>query len=94
MIRERAKWSKSFLSAKRNVDLDAGIVHVRQRAGNWANIGSTKSKAGKRDIPLAPIVINTLRQWQQVCPKGELGLENKEADRSAMEKIEAAITAA
>jgi integrase len=24
--------------------------------------------------PLAPIVVNTLRQWSQVCPKGEVGL--------------------
>jgi integrase len=27
-----------------------------------------------RDIPLAPIVVNTLRQWRLVCPKGELNL--------------------
>jgi hypothetical protein len=31
-------------------------------------------KAGKRDIPLAPIVVNTLRQRSALCPKGELGL--------------------
>jgi len=37
-------------------------------------MGDTKSKAGKRDIPLIPMVVNTPRQWQQVCPKGELGL--------------------
>ena len=33
-----------------------------------------KSKAGKRDIPLAPIVANALRQWQIDCPKGALDL--------------------
>jgi integrase len=27
-----------------------------------------------RDIPLAPLVANTLKQWQVECPKGELGL--------------------
>src|SRR5262245_17859839 len=58
----------------RDIDLEAGVVHVRQRADKWANIGTTKSKAGKRDIPLAPIVVNALKQWQTACPKGELGL--------------------
>src|SRR5262249_1850848 len=57
-----------------DVDLDAGQIHVRQRADQWLQIGSTKSKAGMRDIPLAPIVVNTLRQWRLVCPKGELDL--------------------
>ena len=27
-----------------------------------------------RDIPLAPIVVNTLRQWKASCPQGELDL--------------------
>lgn len=57
-----------------DVDLDAGIVHVRQRADAWRRMGPTKSRAGKRDIPLAPIVLNTLRQWRDECPKGELDL--------------------
>jgi integrase len=57
-----------------DVDLDAGIIHVRRRADTWKNMGDPKSKAGKRDIPLAPIVVNTLRQWREVCPKGELGI--------------------
>ena len=53
-----------------DADLDAGLIHVRQRASQWMQIGPPKSKAGKRDIPLAPIVVNTLRQWQATCPKG------------------------
>jgi integrase len=57
-----------------DVDLDAGQIHVRQRADAWRKIGAPKSKAGKRDIPLAPIVVNTLKQWQTECPKGELDL--------------------
>jgi integrase len=57
-----------------DVDLKAGVIHVRQRADAWGTIGPTKSKAGKRDIPLAPIVLNTLRQWKLECPKGELDL--------------------
>ena len=58
----------------RDVDLEAGIIHVRQRADAWNNIGPPKSKAGKRDIPLAPIVVNALKQWKEECPKGELDL--------------------
>jgi integrase len=57
-----------------DVDLDAGIIHVRQRADAWLKIGPTKSKAGKRDIPLPPLVVNTLKQWRAECPKGELDL--------------------
>lgn len=57
-----------------NVDLKEGLIHVRQRADAWRRIGPPKSKAGARDIPLAPIVVNALRLWQADCPRGELGL--------------------
>lgn len=58
----------------RDVDLGKGIIHVRQRADAWHTIGSPKSRAGKRDIPLAPLVVNTLREWKLACPKGNLEL--------------------
>jgi integrase len=58
----------------RDVDLARGIIRVRQRADAWRTIGSPKSRAGKRDIPLAPLVVNTLREWKLRCPKGELEL--------------------
>src|SRR6266536_2475552 len=57
-----------------DVDLDKSVIHVRQRADAWGHIGPPKSKAGKRDIPLAPIVVNALRQWRPGCPRGELDL--------------------
>jgi integrase len=57
-----------------DVDLDAGIVHVRQRADAWRKIGPPKSAAGTRDIPLVPMAINALRQWRLACPTGELDL--------------------
>jgi integrase len=57
-----------------DVDLDAGVIHVRQRADAWGHLGPPKSKAGSRDIPLAPITINALRQWRLACPRGELDL--------------------
>jgi integrase len=58
----------------RDVDLDARVLHVRQRADAWRRIGPPKSKAGKRDIPLAPIVVNALHEWRTQCPKGNLDL--------------------
>lgn len=57
-----------------NVDLDKGILHVRQRADRWGTIGAPKSAAGTRDIPLAPMVVNALRQWRASCPAGKLDL--------------------
>jgi integrase len=47
-----------------DVDLDRGLIHVRQRADHWGVIGSPKSKAGTRDIPCVPMVTNALKQWK------------------------------
>lgn len=57
-----------------NIDLEAGVIYVRQRADAWGKIGKPKSKAGARDIPLPPIVVNTLTAWKEKCPVGDLGL--------------------
>jgi integrase len=57
-----------------NVDLDGGVIHVRQRADLWGRIGRPKSKAGNRDIPLTPMAANALRAWRGDCPKGALDL--------------------
>ena len=57
-----------------DVDLDVGVIHVRQRADAWHRIGSPKSASGTRDIPLVPLAINALRLWRANCPIGELGL--------------------
>jgi integrase len=58
----------------KNVHLDEAVIHVRQRADAWGKLGNPKSKAGNRDIPLTPMVVNTLREWRSACPAGELGL--------------------
>jgi len=57
-----------------SVDLESGTIHVRQRADAWGTIGKPKSRAGNRDIPLTPIVVNTLKEWKESCPKGELDI--------------------
>jgi integrase len=54
-----------------DVDLDRAVLTVRQRADRWGTIGSPKSDAGKREVPLAPMVTNALREWRLACPKGE-----------------------
>ena len=57
-----------------NVDFDNRVVRVRQRADRFNEIGSPKSGAGKRDVVMPPVVLNTLREWKLKCPKGDLGL--------------------
>jgi integrase len=47
---------------------------VRKRADRFNEIGPTKSAAGERTIPIAPMLANTLREWKLACPEGELGL--------------------
>ena len=58
----------------RDVDLKNGELHVRQRADRYCEIGTPKSSAGVRKIPLAPDVLIALKTWKLACPKGEHGL--------------------
>ena len=57
-----------------NVDFKKNVIHVRQRADRWNQIGEPKSEASMRDIPMPPMVLNTLKEWKLACPKGDLGL--------------------
>ncbi len=57
-----------------DVDFESKVIRVRQRADRWNQIGSPKSEAGRRDVPMAPIVGNTLREWRIACPKGDVDL--------------------
>jgi integrase len=52
-----------------DVDLDQKVIHVRQRADQWNKIGSPKSEAGHRTIPMSPMVLNALREWKLACPR-------------------------
>ena len=45
-----------------DIDLKRGEIHVRQRADRFGKMGSPKSKAGRRTIPLMPMVVNTLKE--------------------------------
>jgi integrase len=57
-----------------DVDLKRAVLHVRQRADRYRQIGHPKSAAGERTVPLPPLLVNTLREWRLACPKGEQGL--------------------
>lgn len=57
-----------------DVDFDGRKINVTQRADAFHKIGRLKSKSGYRSIPCPPLVVNALREWKLVCPKGELGL--------------------
>jgi integrase len=51
-----------------DVDLRIGVLQVRRRADQWGRFGPPKSKAGKRDIAMTPMVLNALREWKLACP--------------------------
>jgi integrase len=60
--------------AWKDVDFTRKVVHVRRRANWWGEIGAPKSAAGHRTIPLAPMVVNVLREWRLQSPRSGTGL--------------------
>ena len=50
---------------------DNKLIHVRQRADQWNTIGSPKSGAGHRAIPMSPMVLSVLREWKSACPRAK-----------------------
>jgi integrase len=57
-----------------DVDFAKRVIHVRQRANLWGEIGAPKSAASRRAIPMTPMVVNALKEWKLACPKGEARL--------------------
>lgn len=57
-----------------DVDLENKVIHVRQRADRYRDIGMPKTEAGQRSIPLPPMAVNALNEWKLACPKGDEGL--------------------
>jgi integrase len=55
------------------VDLDRKVLSVRQRADAWNVIDVPKSDAGNREVPLAPMVVNTLKEWKLTCSRRKKG---------------------
>jgi integrase len=54
-----------------DVDLDAKLIHIHQRADFWGTMGAPKSEARERTIPLVLTVVNTLKEWRLACPRQE-----------------------
>jgi len=57
-----------------HVDFDRRIISIRQRANRQNEIGSPKSAAGRRDLPMSPMVLSALQAWRSDCPAGPLSL--------------------
>jgi integrase len=55
----------------KDVDLEHGVLRVRQRADRFNVIGPPKSEAGTRTISLPPEVIAALKRWKPSCPKAK-----------------------
>ena len=56
------------------VDFDRSVIKVCQRADEYCQIGLPKSRAGTREIPMAPMVIETLNDWKGSVPESRIGL--------------------
>jgi integrase len=46
-----------------DVDLKCGVIRVEQRVDRYSVTGEPKSAAGRREIPVGPFLVNTLREW-------------------------------
>jgi integrase len=58
----------------KDVDLDVGELHVRQRADRFNKIGPPKTAASQRTVPFDRYVAKWLKRWKLACPKGPLDL--------------------
>ena len=65
-----------------DVDFAQKVIHVRQRADQWGMIGSPKSEAGHRSIPMSPLVMSAVREWKLICPR--LGTTENEPGRLSL----------
>jgi integrase len=63
-----------------DVDLKAGVIHIRRRADRYNRLGAPKSRAGIRDIPTGALLLNALKVWRVACPVNELELVLPAAD--------------
>ncbi len=57
-----------------DVDFESNKLTVSQRADENGVIGSPKSSASRRTLPMPPLVSAALRTWAAECPAGVAGL--------------------
>jgi integrase len=53
-------------------------------AGDTGKLRDTKTKAGRRFVPLRPAMVKELREWKLACPNGPLNLVNPNRDGGPM----------
>jgi integrase len=51
-----------------DIDLDRRVLSVNKRADWWGTVGKAKSKNGHREIPMTPLLVNTLKEWRLASP--------------------------
>jgi integrase len=56
------------------LDFDRSVITVRRRADRYCHMGNTKSRSGRREIPMGPTLAKVLKEWKLACPSGELNL--------------------
>jgi integrase len=56
------------------VDFERSMVTVRQRADRYCDMGNTKSKSGRREIPMGSVLAKVLKEWKHACPASDLDL--------------------
>lgn len=56
------------------VDFDRSIITVRRRADRYCDMGTTKSRSSRREIPMGPTLAKVLKEWKLAGPTGELNL--------------------
>lgn len=56
------------------VDFGRSIITVRKRADRYCDMGNTKSRSGRREIPMGPQLAEVLMEWKLACPTGKLAL--------------------
>lgn len=56
------------------IDFNRSIITVRKRADRYCAMGTTKSRSGRREIPMGPLLARALKEWKLLCPPGALGL--------------------
>lgn len=56
------------------IDFDRSIITVRKRADRYCDMGNTKRKSGRREIPMGPQLAKVLKEWKLECPSGDIDL--------------------
>lgn len=56
------------------IDFQRSVIAVRKRADRYCDMGNTKSRSGRREIPMGPQLATVLKEWKLACPPGDPNL--------------------